>query len=149
MLSLSKKIDYALLALSYLAHKPYRAANTKEIAEEYALPVELLAKILQKLAKAEILVSTSGPTGGYRLLLAPEKISVGAIVDIIEGRPALVQCMRSDSHSCDQIQKCTIRTPLMRVNARMLDMLDEISLAEICKDETESHRVTIPLLVRS
>ncbi len=148
MLSLSKKIDYALIALSYLTRTPQRPVNTKEIAEEYDLPVELLAKILQKLAKAELLVSTSGPTGGYRLSRTPDEISVGSIVDIIEGRPALVQCMRSEDSHCGQIGKCTIRTPLMRVNARMLDLLDHISLAEICRDETDT-RVTIPLLVRA
>ena len=58
MLSLSKRADYALLALSHLAvtqaEDPERLVNTKEIAEQYELPGELLAKILQMLARSGI-----------------------------------------------------------------------------------------------
>ena len=147
MLTFSKKIDYALLALSYLTHTPQRPVNTKEIAEEYDIPVELLAKILQRLAKAEILISTPGPTGGYRLHKSPDEITIGFIVDTIEGRPALIQCLRPDHTECEQHTKCTIRTPLMRVNERMLGVLDHLSLTEICREETSTVH-SIPLLVR-
>jgi Rrf2 family protein len=147
MLTFSKKIDYSLLALSYLTRTSERPVNTKEIAEEYDIPVELLAKILQKLAKADILISTPGPTGGYRLHKNPDEITIGFIVDTIEGRPALVQCLRTDHATCEQHDKCTIRTPLMRVNERVLRVLDHLSLAEICKDENSTVH-SIPLLVR-
>ncbi len=148
MLTFSKKIDYAILALSYLMHTPQRAVNTKEIAEEYDIPVELLAKILQRLAKADLLTSTSGPTGGYRLSRTPESISIGFIVDTIEGRPALVQCLREDHQACEQHDKCTIRTPLMRVNERILYLLNHVSLAEICREELSTVS-PIPFLVRA
>jgi Rrf2 family protein len=137
MLSLSKKTDYALLALSYLTEVGVgRAANTREIAEKYDIPVELLAKILQRLAKAGLIASTAGPTGGYRLARAPEAISVGAVIGIVDGTPAIAQCFRTDGSSCEQLNKCTIRHPLERINARLLQMLDLISLAEIARDET-------------
>ena len=136
MLSLSKKTDYALLALSYLTEVGAgRAANTREIAEKYDIPVELLAKILQRLARAELVTSTAGPTGGYRLAKAAESISVGAVIQIIDGTPAIAQCFRADGHACEQLDKCTIRTPLERINARILQMLDLISLAEIARDD--------------
>lgn len=147
MLTFSKKIDYSLLALSYLTHTSERPVNTKEIAEEYDIPVELLAKILQKLAKADILVSTPGPTGGYRLRKSPDEITIGFIVDTIEGRPALVHCLRPDHAACEQHDKCTIRTPLMRVNERVLRVLDHLSLTEICREENSTVH-SIPLLVR-
>jgi len=136
MLSLSKKTDYALLALSYLTEVgAERAANTREIAEKYDIPVELLAKILQRLAKAGLVTSTPGPTGGYRLAKMPESISVGAVIQIVDGTPAIAQCFRSDGHACEQLDKCTIRTPLERINARIVQMLDLISLAEIARDD--------------
>jgi Rrf2 family protein len=138
MLSLSKKTDYALLALSYLAHVEIeRPVNTKEIAEQYDIPVELLAKILQQLAKAKLVASTPGPTGGYRLARTAEEISIGSIVEIIEGVPALVQCLRPDHTGCEQQEKCTIRTPLTRINARIMQVLYLTSLAEICREESE------------
>jgi Rrf2 family protein len=139
MLSISKKTDYALLALSHLARiEGGRAANTKEIAEQYDIPLELLAKVLQKLTKARMISSTAGPMGGYRLARPANNISVGAIIAIVDGPPAIVACMRTESHGCEQHDKCTIRKPLARINARILQMLYLISLAEICSEEDEA-----------
>jgi len=136
MLSLSKKTDYALLALSYLTEiGECRSANTREIAEKYDIPVELLAKILQRLAKAGLVTSTPGPTGGYRLARQPEIISVGAVIEIIDGAPAIAHCFRTDGNACEQLDKCTIRTPLERINARIVQMLGHISLADIARDD--------------
>jgi Rrf2 family protein len=136
MLSLSKKTDYALLALCYLTEVGSdRAANTREIAEKHDIPVELLAKILQRLAKAGLITSTAGPTGGYRLSRTPESISVGTVIEVVDGAPAIAQCFRLDGHACEQLDKCTIRHPLERINARLLQMLNLISLAEIARDD--------------
>ena len=138
MLSISKKTDYALLALSHLARiETGRAANTKEIAEQYDIPLELLAKILQKLTKARLITSAAGPNGGYRLARPANAISVGAIIAIVDGPPAIVACMRTEDHHCEQHDKCTIRKPLARINARILQMLYLISLAEICSEDDE------------
>ncbi len=137
MLSLSKKADYALLALSHLSRtEAGRAVNTKEIAEQYAIPGELLAKILQRLSKAKLIVSTPGPTGGYRLARTAENISVGSVVAAIDGAPAITQCMKADHNVCGQHDRCTVRLPLARINARILQMLELISIAEISRDET-------------
>jgi Rrf2 family protein len=139
MLSLSKKTDYALLALSHLTRTGgERAVNTKEIAEQYGIPVELLAKILQKLAKADLLTSTSGPTGGYRLARPAAEISVGSVIEVIDGPPAIIQCMKTVHSGCEQQTRCTIRAPLTRINTRIFQMLNLISLAEINRDEGEA-----------
>jgi len=138
MLSLNKKTDYALLALTYLAHiEVGRAANTREIADQYAIPVELLAKVLQRLSKARLVVSTSGPAGGYRLARSAAEISVGTIIEAVDGPPAITQCMKLSDNGCEQMKRCTIRKPLARINARILQMLSLISLAEIASDEAE------------
>ena len=134
MLTLSKQTDYALLALTYLSVAG-RAANTREIAEQYDIPVELLAKILQKLVRENLLLSTSGPTGGYRLARPPETVTVGEVVKIVDGAPALAQCMRADSAVCPQQEKCAIRAPLAAINSRILALLDCITLAEIAREE--------------
>ena len=149
MLSLSKKTDYALLALSHLARIGLeRAANTKEIAEQYDIPAELLAKVLQQLVRAGILTSIAGPTGGYRLSRAPETISIGKVIEVIDGPPALAQCMRGEASDCEQLTKCTIRGPLARINTRIFQMLALISLAEISAEEDFSDGVA-PILLQS
>ncbi len=68
MLRLTKKADYGLMALKYLAEQAaLRAARAaKDIAEAYHIPPQLLAKILQTLREGGLLVSTRGPTAAMR-----------------------------------------------------------------------------------
>ncbi len=68
MLRLSKKADYALIAMKHLAIRPDAAsASAREIAEQYDIPVELMAKVLQRLARRGLVTSHQGTRGGYRL----------------------------------------------------------------------------------
>jgi Rrf2 family protein len=135
MLGLSKSTDYALLSLTMLARaEPGRSVRTREIAEQHNIPVELLAKVLQRLTKAALLTSTPGPTGGYLLSRPAHSISVAEVLVAVEGNPALMQCMRPD-HNCDQRLKCTIRTPLEKINHMVFDLLDRVSIADIAHPE--------------
>lgn len=137
MLGLTKKTDYALLALSYLARgESGQVVRTKTIAEQFDIPSELLAKILQKLARSGMLTSTPGPTGGYVLARSADEITIGGVVRAVEGSPALTQCLKSVDNECEQRGKCTIRGPLERVNARVFQMLDRTTLTEITAPET-------------
>jgi Rrf2 family iron-sulfur cluster assembly transcriptional regulator len=132
MLSLSKKTDYALLALCDLARAEEGAVvSAREIAERYDIPVEFLAKILQRLARGKIVASASGATGGYRLARPADTIRVGDVVALIDGPPALAACLRAADNDCAQKSKCTLRGPLARINARISEVLDTISVAEI------------------
>jgi Rrf2 family protein len=134
---MTKRADYALLALSHLGlaaeASPTRLINTKEIAEQYDIPVELLAKILQILSKNNMVASHPGPAGGYRLLREPHKISVGEVVAIIDGPLSLLHCSIGQENSCKQYNRCTIRSPLATIEARVKELLDEISVAEIMR----------------
>ncbi len=146
MLSLSKKTDYGLLALSHLTKlKDGEAASARELATEYSIPTELLAKIMQRLARADIVRSLSGPSGGYRLSRPANEISIASVIGAIEGTTAFTQCTKSDGSDCDQMTKCTIRKPLAHIHARILQMLSLITLAEF--DETEV--TTYPVVLMS
>ena len=68
MLRLSKKADYALMAVRHLALKTGPSATSaREIAEQYDIPIELMAKVLQRLVRAGLLISTQGTRGGYNV----------------------------------------------------------------------------------
>lgn len=135
MFSMSKRADYALLALSHLAvtqaDDPKRLVNTKEIAEQYEIPVELLAKILQTLAKNGIVVSHPGPTGGYKLQRAPGAISVAEVITVLDGPLSILQCSNGHGESCKQFNRCTIRDPLAEIERRVKNLLQEITLEDI------------------
>src|SRR5436309_7672856 len=96
MLKLSKKTDYALMAVQYMASKgTARIVNTKEIAEEYNIPVELLAKVLQKLGKKGLIFSQNGPKGGYLLAKSSTDISVLSVIQAIEGHVGITECYQT------------------------------------------------------
>jgi Rrf2 family protein len=134
MLSMSKRADYALLALSYLAaagETPGRLVNTKEIAEQFGIPPELLAKLLQTLAKHGLVRSHPGPTGGYRLLRRSSDITVAEVLLLIDGPLSMLQCSDGHGASCKQYQRCTIRDPLVEIESRVRALLENITLDEV------------------
>ena len=88
MLRLSKKADYALMAMKHLAIRPDAAsASAREIAEQYDIPIELMAKVLQRLARRGLLTSHQGTRGGYRLARA-DAVDLGGRHHPGDRRPA-------------------------------------------------------------
>ena len=144
MLKLSKKADYALMALQYMATVQYgenafstnRLVNTKEIAEEHHIPLELLAKVLQALAKHEMVESQNGPKGGYLLAREPRDISIAQVLEAIEGPLGIADCYheRNDQTACDQMEHCNIRTPLLKVQESIVHLLSSMSIEDMMED---------------
>lgn len=132
MLKLTKKVDYGLLAIAHIAGSHgERVVNTKEIAETYSIPVELLAKILQRLVKVGLITSQSGPKGGYTLSLNPSKITVAQIINALEGDINILSCIEEDNHKCYQFERCNIRTPMQKLEYRILNLLHKTTLEEL------------------
>ena len=120
MLRFSKKADYALIALADLASRPVAAsASAREIAERYDIPAELMAKVLQRLARMELVASHHGTRGGYHLARDASKITVGEVIQGIDG-PVLVTACSDEDESCDQYAKCNVRDPLWRLKDRIV-----------------------------
>src|SRR2546428_14028033 len=93
MLRFTKRADYGLMAIHYIAvHDDVGAVSAKRIAEEFGIPPELLAKILQRLAKRRLIVSQNGPKGGYVLSRHPSNITGGGGIWGLEGPLSIVSC---------------------------------------------------------
>lgn len=136
MLRLSKKTDYGLLALRYLAAEaPSGVASARVIAERHDIPVELLAKVLQRLARRGFVAAQKGAHGGYHLTRPASEISLAEIVQAIDGPLAITACGRDDEERCEQFGACTVRDPLSRVKERILSVLRDITLAEMAPVE--------------
>jgi Rrf2 family protein len=128
MLRLSKKADYALMAMKHLALRGDRgSASAREIAEHYDIPIELMAKVLQRLVRRGLLASHQGTRGGYQLSRAPRLISVADVIQAIDG-PVTVTACSSDGGTCN------VRDPLWRVRERILSALGECTVAELAFD---------------
>ncbi|MDH4186910.1 MAG: Rrf2 family transcriptional regulator [Nitrospira sp.] len=138
MLKISKKADYALMALQHIATvqfsnvTPGRVVNTKEIAEEYSIPLELLAKVLQTLAKNALIESHNGPKGGYVLARRADKITIAQILESIEGPLGITDCSHEkDGEFCMQRGNCNIRTPLLKVQDSIAQLLNSMTLQDM------------------
>jgi Rrf2 family protein len=134
MLRLSKKADYALMAMKHLALRGDRGSSSaREIAEAYDIPIELLAKVLQRLVRGGLLVSQQGTRGGYQLARVAAQISVADVIQAIDG-PVTVTACSTDGGTCDQYAKCNVRDPLWRVRERILNALGGCTIAELATD---------------
>jgi Rrf2 family protein len=130
MLRFTKRADYGLMAIHYIAvNDGFGAVSAKRIAEEFAIPPELMAKILQRLAKQRLVVSTNGPKGGYVLARRPTEITVGQVIRALEGPINIVSCL--EDSECPQMEKCNLRRPVQKIQAAISQVLDTMSLAEL------------------
>jgi Rrf2 family protein len=130
VLRFTKRADYGLMAIHYIAlHDDPGSVSAKRIAEEFRIPPELLAKILQRLAKQGLVVSHNGPKGGYALGRRPSEITVGDVVRALEGPIHIVSCLEDDD--CPQLSRCNLRRPIQKVQAAISQVLDTMTLAEL------------------
>jgi len=129
MFRLSKKADYGLIALKHLAMHAEASISAREIAAEYRIPAELLAKVLQKLARKGLLVSQQGINGGYVLARDPARISIVDVVEALEGPISITPCERGDD--CKQLQLCSVRDPLLKIKANVVRVLGDTSIYEL------------------
>ena len=134
MLRFTKRADYGLMAIHYIAvHDDLGAVSAKRIAEEFSIPQELMAKILQRLAKERLIVSSNGPKGGYVLMRRPAEISVGEVIRALEGPISIVSCLEDDE--CPQMERCSLRRPVKKIQVAITQMLDSMSLAELTSED--------------
>jgi Rrf2 family protein len=135
VLRFTKRADYGLMSIHFIAvHEEDGAVSAKRIAETFGIPSELLAKILQRLAKQRLIVSQNGPKGGYTLARRPAEITVGQVVRALEGPINIVECMESESE-CPQMARCNLRRPVQKLQVAITQMLDSMSLAELVGDD--------------
>lgn len=133
MLRFTKRADYGLMAINYIViHREDVAVSAKRIAGEFAIPPELLAKILQRLAKKGLIASHNGPKGGYALARSPEEITVGQVVRALEGPINIVSCL--EDLDCPQFERCNLRRPVQKIQASISYLLDTMTLAELNRE---------------
>lgn len=135
MLKLTKKADYGLIAMRYLAEHA-RSCSAKDVAEAHGLPQELVAKVLQRLAKAGLLVSQHGSNGGYVLSRHADAITAFEVIRAIEGPLFLTSCVTSRGE-CEQTERCTVKEPLRKVSRSIEDVLSQITISELVRPAEE------------
>jgi Rrf2 family protein len=142
MLRLTKKADYGLMALKYLAEQATLSAHpvaqsAKDIAEAYHIPPQLLAKILQTLAKSGLLLSHAGTNGGYSLARSAYDITAFEVIRAIDGPLFITSCITIHG-TCDLAGHCTIKEPLRKVNDSIKDLLNGIRISDLIEADVQT-----------
>jgi FeS assembly SUF system regulator len=134
MLKLTKKSDYGLIAMKHLAEQGSRGAcSAKDVAEAYGLPLEALAKILQRLARAKLVAPQRGTNGGYKLARDASAITAFEVIQAIEGPLFITSCVTLRG-ACGQNVRCTVREPLQRISRSIEEVLSRITLSEMAPE---------------
>ena len=137
MLKLTKKADYGLIALRHLTIKRDNpVASAKEIADTYGIPLPLLSKILQKMAKTGFLTSEQGANGGYKLARAAGNITALEVIRAIDGPVLLTECFTEHGH-CDQSDRCPVREPLRKLHEGIVRLLGSISILDMSREDKD------------
>lgn len=143
MFKLSKKADYGLIAVKHLAmHRNEHACSANEIADEYGISTTLMAKVLQKLARQNLVAAKHGSTGGYQLSKTPDQISALEVITAIDGPVLITSCVTSHGN-CDATSKCSVREPLRRVNESILNVLNTVTIAQMSEEPHDQALVAL------
>ena len=148
---ISKKSKYAFKALIFLAGASSgQPVLIADLAKGANVPRKFLEFILLSLRKGGLLQSRVGKGGGYTLALPAHRITVGAIVRILEGDFAPLQCLSSTNHAvCEECQDeatCGIRLTLSDVNDALTNVMDKLTLADMI-ERSESARNNLENIV--
>ena len=130
MLKLTRKVEYALIALRHLRRQDENIlSSSKEIAEAYGLPTQLLAKTLQQMAREGLIIPVQGPKGGYRVTEKVADMNLSAFIELLEGPVGLMDC--SIDSNCEQESLCNIRMPITKINSSIKKVFEGMTIAEI------------------
>lgn len=132
---LSKKAQYAIKALEYLATRSDKSpVLISEIAEKKQIPLKFLENILLELRKADILESKKGKGGGYLLKASPDQTSVANVIRIIDGPIAMLPCVSlyfyKPCDTCDP-DNCRIKTLFAEARDAVLGVLEKKTLQDL------------------
>lgn len=138
MLALTRKTEYALIALCHLARERGRTISAREIATRYSVSLPLLMNVLKALHLKQVVRSVRGARGGYVLESDPRELTLSRLIACIEGPVRLVRCAGGPAPggraACDLLSCCPVRQPLLRVHEYLERTLAALTIAQIAFD---------------
>lgn len=132
MLKITKKTEYALLALGHLSRADGdEIVKVREIATTHDVPFPVLAKVMQQLRRVGLVEPVQGAQGGYRLKRDLSDVNLWQFMEQMEGPMGLVDCMTSED--CTQMESCTIQSPLQVIDDTVRQVLNSTSLEDVIR----------------
>jgi FeS assembly SUF system regulator len=143
MLRITRQTDYAIVLLSRFAAAPTGTVkNAPDLAAEGHLPAPMVSKILKHLARAGLVDSHRGASGGYSLARPPAEISIAQVVVAMEGPIAMTECLTGEPGGCAIEQSCPSRPNWARINQAVETALAQVHLVDILPQHAPFTRLT-------
>lgn len=136
MLKISKLTDYGLLATVYLARTPGQVIAAREVAEFYHLPLPAITKVLKTLHQGGLIASYRGSGGGYSFEGDAEAVTLGQLIEILEGPWDLVECETYDDsgHATCAIRiACPSRRLMFGINSAIKGAFEQVTLGDLVR----------------
>ncbi|MBI3668556.1 MAG: Rrf2 family transcriptional regulator [Acidobacteria bacterium] len=149
---ISAKGEYAAKAVLYLSLQYPDVVTIHEIARRHRIPLKYLEHILLALKKAGLLESRRGVRGGYTLARSPEKISIGEVLRVVDGKFSQSSCIEVDlqrPYTCPESDSCGLKQVWQDVQGAVERILFETTFDQVCKRTlTGSARGGDPMLYK-
>jgi FeS assembly SUF system regulator len=132
MLRLSKLTDYGIVLLAQMAKADSGVLfSARALSESSGISTPTVEKILKQMVRVDLLTSKRGATGGYALVLDPAEISLGSIIDLLQGAIALTECTDASQTICEVVECCDLRNHWPLINKAVRAALGAISLKDL------------------
>jgi Rrf2 family nitric oxide-sensitive transcriptional repressor len=129
-LRLTAFTDFGLRVLMRMAGAPERPFTAAELAAEFRISRNHLAKVISALAAAGYLETRRGGGGGALLARPAEEIRLGEVVARLEAGQAMVECFAADGGACTLLPHCRLKARLAAAEAAFLAELNRSTLAD-------------------
>jgi Rrf2 family protein len=134
-MKISKKCEYAINALQYLARNGGRGPiQIREIARDENIPRKFLENILFELKKRGILISIRGTGGGYQFNRDPGKVILAEVIRYIDGPVAPAPCVSRAAYSSCPLKKeksCSLKPVMDQVRQSIADILENVTIRDL------------------
>jgi FeS assembly SUF system regulator len=151
MLRISKLTDYGTVVLAHLASQTNVVVSATDVSTATGIALPTVSKLLKSLARAELVTSTRGASGGYRLNRNAAAISAADVIDALEGPVSITEC--SGEHSnCDYESVCSVGSSWRRINNAIRHALEDVSLLDLLRTNSPLPRFEfagLPISVES
>lgn len=139
-MKLSTRGKYGLYAMVYLAQKAEEGPQPLRDIAHLAVPDQYLEQLLGSLRKAGLVATVRGAQGGYQLARAPQEITVGDIIEAMEGPVNLCECaVDGDECGCSMAEDCPTRWVWEYLTGSINRLLQSITLADVLKAKEMEH----------
>lgn len=136
MIRLTNLADYAVVLMCHMANNKDNLFSAQDLSKITLLPVPTVSKILGALSRADLLSSQRGLHGGFRLELDPKEVTIGSIIEAIDGPIALVNCIDPDPVQCSIDSSCVLKGRWKIINDAVKGALHGVTLDAIAEADS-------------